>query len=157
MSMLHDNAGPSLLAREGKGQESGIPMGSYNDIVCIEAELSGYRRGCIRVRIDLDKKMVTWRDSLQWNNNFLRSISADNIKRFQTMIPATHVLQWKTHYTGLVSQDDIVSCHPADWVVVVSFAQKPPDRILGSMQFPSEWCIFRELIESITKIPFRLR
>jgi len=157
MSMSHDNAGLALLAREGNGQESEIPMMNYNDIACIEAELSGYRRGCIRVRIDLDRKMVTWRDSLQWNNNFLRSISPDKIKHFQSLIPATHLLQWKTHYTGLVSQDDITTCHPEDWAVVISFSQKIPVRILGSAQFPSEWRLFRDLIESITKIPFRLR
>lgn len=157
MSMLHDNQSPALRAREGNGQDKDIPMNNYSDIVCIEAELSGYRRGCIRVRIDLDRKMVTWGDSLQWNNNFLRSISTDKIKLFQAMIPATHLLQWKTHYTGLVSQDDITVCHPADWAVVISFLQKSPVRILGSRQFPSEWRLFRDLIESITKIPFRLK
>jgi len=157
MSMIQDNAGLAFCASEGNGQVNEIPMMNYNDIECIEAELSGYRRGCIRVRIDLDRKMVTWRDSLQWNNNFLRSISPDKIKHFQSLIPATHLLQWKTHYTGLVSQDDITTCHPEDWAVVISFTQRAPVRILGSAQYPSEWRVFRDLIESITKIPFRLR
>jgi len=157
MSMVQDNAGLAFRAREENGQVNEIPMMNYNDIECIEAELSGYRRGCIRVRIDLDRKIVTWKDSLQWNNNFLRSISPDKIKHFKSLIPATHLLQWKTHYTGLVSQDDITVCHPEDWAVVISFAQRPPVRILGSAQYPSEWRVFRDLIESITKIPFRLR
>jgi len=157
MSMLHDNTGLTLCVREGNGQDSDLPMNDYSDIICIEAELSGYRRGCIRVRVDLNKKMVTWRDSLQWNNNFLRSISADKIQRFQSMIPATHLLQWKMHYNGPVSVENTNVCHPADWAVVISFAQNPPVRILGSRQYPVEWHLFRELIESITKIPFRLR
>lgn len=161
MNMLHGNAGPALCVRQGDGQGDGqdneIQMNNYNDIVCIEAELSGYRRGCIRVRIDFDKKIVTWRDSLQWNNNFLRSISADKINFFKTMMPATHILQWQTHYTSPVSQDNTNVCHPADWAVVISFRQNAPVRILGSMQYPSEWHLFRDLIESMTKIPFRLR
>jgi len=155
MNTMNDIAGLTKYLREGNGQE--LPMISYNDITCIEAELSGYRRGCIRVRIDLDKKMVTWRDSLQWNNNFLRSISPDKLLHFGIMIPATNLLQWKTHYTGLVSQDDIIMCHPADWAVVISFKHNIPIRIVGSSQYPQEWRLFRNLIESITKIPFRLR
>jgi hypothetical protein len=157
MNMTNDKAGLAIHAREGNGHGKEVPMMNYNDIICIEAELSGYRRGCIRVRIDLDRKLVTWRDSLQWNNNFLRSISPDKIKHFQSLIPATHLLQWKTHYTGLISQDDITTCHPEDWAIVISFAQRAPVRILGSAQFPAEWRLFRDLIESITKIPFRLR
>ena len=158
---MHDNTGLTLCVREANGQENegfmNAAINNYEDIVCIDAELSGYRRGCIRVKIDFDKKMVTWRDSLQWNNNFLRSISADKIQTFRTLLPNTHILQWKTHYTGLVSQDDANVCHPSDWAVVISFAQRPPLRILGSRQYPSEWHLFRDLIESITKIPFRLR
>jgi len=157
MSMLPDNKGVAIRNREVSVIESVNGMNGYNDIVCIEAELSGYRRGCIRVKIDLDKKIVTWRDSRQWNNNFLRSISADKIKCFFNLIPTTHLLQWKTHYTGLASQDEISSGHPADWAVVISFSQKVPVRIIGCNQFPSEWRLFRDLIESITKIPFRLR
>jgi len=157
MSILTDNAGLTLCVREGNGQDSDLPMNDYSEIVCIEAELSGYRRGCIHVRIDLSKKLVTWKDSLQWNNNFLRSISADKILRFESKIPATHLLQWKTHYSGPVSQEHTNVCQPADWAVVISFAQNPPLRILGSRQYPVEWHLFRDLIESITKIPFRLR
>lgn len=152
-----ETSGPAHRAGNGIKQDKETHMINYNDIVCIEAELSGYRRGCLRVSIDLEKKLVTWKDSLQWNNNFLRSISPDKAKQFQLMIPATRLLQWKTHYTGLVTQDDIASCHPADWTVVISFSQNPPVRIIGSRQFPQEWRVFRDLVESITKIPFRLR
>lgn len=154
---MPDNKGVAIRSREVSAKESVSVMNGYNDIVCIEAELSGYRRGCIRVKIDLDKKLVTWRDSQQWNNNFLRSISPDKIKNFMNLIPSTHLLQWKTHYVGLASQDEISCGHPAEWAVVISFTQKPPVRIIGSNQFPSEWRLFRDLIESITKIPFRLR
>ena len=145
----------AVPARVRKGQE--MFMSAYDEIVCIEAELSGYRRGSLRVSIDMDKKLIHWKDSHQWNNNFMRSISTDKMKLLCDKLPATHILQWSTHYTGLVSQDDIKSCHDADWTVVISFRHKPQMRIVGSNQFPQEWRAFREMIESIAKIPFRLR
>ncbi len=145
----------AVPARDRKGQE--MFMSAYDEIVCIEAELSGYRRGSLRVSIDMDKKLIHWKDSHQWNNNFMRSISTDKMKLLCDKLPTTHILQWSTHYTGLVSQDDIKSCHDADWTVVISFRHKPQMRIVGSNQFPQEWRAFREMIESIAKIPFRLR
>lgn len=144
-------------AKDGIGQDKDTMMNSYEDITCIETEISGYRRGCIRVRIDFDKRMVTWRDSLQWNNNFLRSISPDKIQHFRTALPSTHILQWKTITYGPNPQETALCCHPEDWAVTVSFRQNPPARISGSGKLPAEWARLRELIEYITKIPFRLR
>jgi len=157
MSMLQNMPLPAGNMKPDRSHDVDMTAKTYQEIICIEAELSGYRRSSLRASIDFDRKIVTWKDSLQWNNNFMRSMSTDKIKELRMCLPGTHLLQWSTHYTGLVSQDDITVCHPADWTVVISFRQSPQVRIVGNSQFPQEWQAFRDLIESITKIPFRLR
>ena len=157
MSLMKNNPVLADCVRGDIALDLDTPERSYQEIVCIEAELSGYHRSCLRVSIDFDRKIVSWKDSHQWNNNFLRSISPERMKNLRSMLPATHLLQWTTHITGPVSLDDDIICHSADWTVAISFRQSPSVRIMGSGQYPQEWQVFRDLIEFITKIPFRLR
>lgn len=157
MSLLKDHpafAGISIGSRE---LDLNASVQSYQDIVCIEAELSGYHRSTLHVSIDFDRRIVAWKDSHQWNNNFLRSISLEKTREIRGMIPATRLLQWTTHMDGPVSQSDAAVCRSADWNVTITFGNRLPVRIIGSGQYPCEWPIFRDMIESITKIPFRLR
>lgn len=133
-------------------------MNSYSDIIGIEAEISGYRRSCLRATILIAKEMVAWKDSLQWNNNFLRSLSSDCLKKIANFLPATNLLQWDPVYKG----PDIVvgegrTTHPMEWSVTVTFADGTIFKSSGTRMFPEEWGIFRQMIECATRVPFRIR
>jgi hypothetical protein len=133
-------------------------MKSYNDIIGIEAEISGYRRPCLRAAILLDKGMVAWNDSLQWNNNFLRSISADCRQEIVGLLPSTQLLQWEPIYE--VTDVATVACRdalPGAWSVTVTFADGTVFKSGGSKLYPENWGIFRKLIEVATRVPFRIR
>jgi hypothetical protein len=39
--------------------------------------------------------MVSWKDSHQWNNNFMRSMSDEQIRICRAQLPGTHILEWK--------------------------------------------------------------
>lgn len=133
-------------------------MQSYNDIIGIEAEISGYRRSCLRATILINKEMVAWKDSLQWNNNFLRSMSADCRQIFMDLIPSTHLLQWEPVYKGPdIGAGPGRATLPMEWSVTVTFTDGTIFRSSGSRQYPQEWGIFRKLIESATRVPFRIR
>lgn len=134
-----------------------LKMSDYRDIVMVEAEISGYRRGCIRVSIDLEKELVIWRDSRQWNNNFLRSISSEKIGHFREALPFTKLLQWTSQLPGQPCEDGAPPAHAVDWAVSVAFREDGRFRIAGRGSFPEKWCLLRDLIEAVTKTPFRLR
>ncbi len=134
--------------------------GNYSDIISIEAELAGYRQGCLKVSIDLQKQIVIWRDSHQWNNNFLRSISPDKVRFIREFLPKTRILQWEKQYGDVVSCEVAGAPSQASWVVILFMyknAPQQPVKITGQGRFPQEWIQFRDLIEAVTKVPFRLR
>lgn len=133
-------------------------MKSYNDIIGIEAEISGYRRTCLRAALFLNKGMVAWNDSLQWNNNFLRSMSADCRQEIADLLPTTQLLQWEPRYEAA---DEIAATGrgtlPREWSVTVTFADGTIFKSAGSRLYPENWCIFRKLIEVATRVSFRIR
>lgn len=46
----------------------------------IELELSAYRRGFISVRLDFTRRVLIWKDSNRWFNNFVRALTAERLK-----------------------------------------------------------------------------
>lgn len=133
-------------------------MNSYNDIIGIDAEISGYRRPCLRASILLNKGMVAWNDSLQWNNNFLRSITADCRQEIVGLLPSTKLLQWAPIYevadeSGVNRRGSLSEA----WSVTVTFTDGTVFRSAGSKVYPEDWPAFRKLVEVATRIPFRIR
>lgn len=139
-------------------------MREYADIVLIEAEISGYRKACLRANIYLDRRLIAWNDSLQWNNNFLRSLAPDCIEGIYARIEKTGLLSWNEHYPEPVSSPDSAVPDPAapafcpeQWAVNVIFRDGTIFRSTGSKNFPPQWREFRDMIECAARAPFRLR
>lgn len=133
-------------------------MNSYNDIIGIEAEISGYRRPCLRASILLNKGMVAWNDSLQWNNNFLWSMSPDCREEILELLPSTHLLQWEPIYEvsgepGINNRGSL----PGAWSVTVTFTDGTVFKSAGSKVYPEKWPVFRKMVEVATRVPFRIR
>jgi hypothetical protein len=157
MSLMQSNPVYTGSGRVGNVQDLAYQNMSVQEIIGMEAELSGYRRSCLRVSIDLSRKIVTWKDSLQWNNNFMRSISQEKMTDFRRALPGTRILQWPDEYSDHADMEECASCHLTNWTIVLTFLHSSPVRITGTGQYPAEWPAFRDMIESITKVPFCLR
>lgn len=130
-------------------------MKDYSDIIRIEAELFGYRKACIRATIYLDRRLIAWNDSLQWNNNFLRSLTPECIGKIYDQIAKTGLLSWNGNYPESVSPPGAVA--PEQWAVNVTFCDGTIFRSTGSKSFPLQWREFRDMIECAARVPFRLR
>lgn len=141
-----------------KGDKAENTMRAYVDITSIEAEISGYRRSCLRATIDLDRKMIAWNDSLQWNNNFLRSLSPGCLTRVQTLLVNTHLLEWDARYSEATEKEDgkYISCSE-EWSLSVTFRDGFVFTSSGCKRYPPDWRAFRDLIECAVRVPFRLK
>ncbi|MBN1892076.1 MAG: hypothetical protein JW780_04780 [Clostridiales bacterium] len=133
-------------------------MKDYDDIVRIEAEISGYRKACLRANIYLDRSLVAWNDSLQWNNNFLRSLSPECMEEIQGRLERTQLLEWNDNYPEPVrSSDENHRFSPENWAVTVTFRDGTIFRSAGSRNYPEQWRAFRDLVECAVRVSFRLR
>ncbi len=129
-------------------------MRDYSDIIRIEAEIFGYRKACLRATVYLDRKLIAWNDSLQWNNNFLRSLTPECVAKMYDQIEQTGILSWNANYPEPVLAG---SAAPEQWTVSVTFNDGTIFRSTGSKSYPSQWREFRDLIECAARVPFRLR
>lgn len=145
-----------VIGNSADDQAVDMDTNSYETIICIETELSAYRRGSIRVRIDFEKKIVTWKDSRQWNNNFFRSLSQQSLDQLRNELPQTDLLHWDQN--NAEDRDNVSSaCAPSDWAVSVYFSDDSILRLSGNNSYPKEWKKYRTMIETITKSHFCLR
>ncbi len=133
-------------------------MSGYGDIVRIEAEISGYRKACLRANIYLDRRLVAWNDSLQWNNNFLRSLTPECMDGINGRLENTGLLSWMQQYPEPMSAESSApGFYPEQWAVTVTFRDGTVFRTTGSRSYPERWREFRDLIECAIRVPFRLR
>ncbi|MGI6077549.1 MAG: hypothetical protein ACOYCB_05210 [Fastidiosipilaceae bacterium] len=58
----------------------------FNDVSIVETELSVPRKGSVRVRIDLDNRILSWRESNRWNRNFTRTINQKEVNMVRQAI-----------------------------------------------------------------------
>ena len=134
-------------------------MNSYEDVISIKAELSAYRKGVLWVKIDLAKRLILWNDSMQWNNNFVRSISPNHMLHMRDLLSSTSFLQWNEITEQDFAEPDLDS--PGEqkfmWEVDVSFSDGKMKRMGGTKQYPDNWNEFKLMIENISRTPFRLR
>lgn len=132
---------------------------NYDDIVSIETELSGYRRGCLKVGIDLVASRIAWTDTHMWNNDFVRALSPELVGRIRQRLPETELLSWATDYAkGIGHLMGSMTCSfPQDWSVVIRFSDGETLKACGVSSFPKQWSTYRQLIEEVAKTSFRLR
>lgn len=131
----------------------------YTDIVAIETELSGYRRGSLRATIDLIQNRIAWVDTHMWNNDFVRALSPDMVAYIREMLPETQLLSWASDYAKGIGNimGSMTSSFPQDWSVAIYFSDGEVLKACGVSNFPQEWGIYRRLIEAVAKTSFRLR
>ncbi len=128
-------------------------MATYEQIHGIETEFCRYRKGSLAVSIDMDRGLITWKDSNHWINDFTRSLSHDAVQAIRNGLAEAGILKWRTCYQP--EQEASVPHGRCSWSVVI----KTPERSLkrhGTDAFPPRWDSFRALIEDISRTSFDL-
>ena len=128
---------------------------SYENITVILAELSAYRRSALTVRVDLEKQILQWKDSLRWNSGFMRSLSADIVRSFRERLADMQILQWE-RWRAAPPPDSTAASRDVVWQVTVSFPDGQSEILGGEKDLPAQWTAFAELIESVARIPFKI-
>jgi hypothetical protein len=54
-----------------------------DDLQCLSVELVVYRKGSLTVQLNLQEGLMTWSESRQWCNNFVRSLSHEQIGKIR--------------------------------------------------------------------------
>ena len=130
-------------------------MHSYHDVNTIRVELTAYRKGSLWVKIDMIKRLVQWNDSIQWSNNFMRSLSPSCMSLLEEKLPETLFLQWDEinpdESSVVPMQKELI------WEVDVSFSDGEMKRMGGNQFYPQNWNEFKSIIENISRTPFRLK
>lgn len=131
----------------------------YSDIVVIETELSGYRRGSLKATIDLEKGRIAWTDTHMWNNDFVRILLPNVIDMIRQELPETDLLSWASDYAKGIGNitGSMTASFPQDWSVEIHFSDGEVLKACGVSSFPAKWYAFRHLIEQVAKTSFRLR
>lgn len=131
----------------------------YRDIVFIETELSGYRRGSLKVSVDFVAGRIAWYDTHMWNNDFVRALAPQLIEKIYSRLPETELLSWATDYAkGIGHLMGSNTCSfPQDWSVEIRFSDGEVLKACGVSNFPKQWSTYRRLIEEVAKTSFRLR
>ncbi len=128
-------------------------MATYDQINTIETEFCRYRKGSLAVSIDMERGLISWKDSNHWVNDFTRSLSPSAIQTMREGLTKAGILKWRTKYEPL--QSDGPAYGRCSWSLVI----KTPDRNLtrrGTDRFPPQWNFFRDLIEDISRTSFDL-
>lgn len=130
------------------------------DIESLDCELAVYRKGFLSVHINLVRGYLTWRESNCWNNNFTRSLRPEQIEQLrQKLAKSGWLLQIPEagEETATCTETGIPESHHMS--VAWSLCLKTQDgchRDAGCDTFPEGWPELRQMIESVSRLPFSL-
>jgi hypothetical protein len=62
------------------------------DIVDLGIELTVYRKGSLSCHVDLERGIMTWEESRQWCNNFIRSLSDEQVDETRQILADSGLL-----------------------------------------------------------------
>ena len=137
---------------------------SVRDIEALDCELAIYRKGFLSVHIDLNRGVLTWRESNSWFNNFTRTLRPDQVEWLRQRLFASSILQ-QVHEeldgpmtTGRLlttEENQPAASAPMAWALCL----KTPGgyrRGSGCGSLPDGWSDLCQTIESVSRTPFAL-
>lgn len=132
-------------------------MPSAADIISLDFELTVYRKGSLHAHVNLVRGYLTWRDSLQWCNNFTRTITDDQIREIRELVLTCRLAEEQTETAGKAvlseHRPDQPGFDPVSWLITI---RQPDDtwQVRGYGTVPDCWLPLKEQIEQISRICF---
>jgi hypothetical protein len=139
------------------------------NLLWVHVELAVYRKGCLTVQLNFQEGIMTWMESRQWCNNFVRSLSDEQVRDTMgilreagllTTLPATGTMAPE----GLAHADagdrpdgaeDVGSRKGSSLTISLIFADHQADFADEEID-PSTWAVLRSQIERLSRVPFQL-
>jgi len=123
------------------------------DVVIFECELTVYRRGSLLVRVNLEQGTMIWKDSRQWCNNFVRTLTDDQVSGFYELISLVMAEENRL----LPDTDETTAPAGSPENIMLTLCGTSEKLVLCQSQIDAlVWTKLRRAIERLSKTPFRL-
>lgn len=130
----------------------------YDNITVLEVGITSFGNEGYAVKYDFVKKVIQWRDSYMWNNNFTRSLNETDFRTLKEELPKSGMLEWMKGYNSGLSNDfgDQTQI-PGEWKITIVFEDGTKLTAGAEQHFPKKWKFLKTLIEKTTGCSFVLR
>jgi hypothetical protein len=140
------------------------------DLISLQVELSVYRKGCLTVQLNFQEGIMTWMESRQWCNNFVRSLSDEQVRETISIVEKTGMpdavpAAEKAVQSALEQADpgdlrparsgDVTAETGSSLRFLLSFPESQVE-LSGEVIIPSAWATLRNQIEKLSRVPFQL-
>ena len=130
----------------------------YEKITVLEVGITSFGNEGYAVKYDFVKKVIQWRDSYMWNNNFTRSLNETDYNTLKNELPKSGMLEWMKGYnSGLENDFGDKTQIPGEWKITVVFDDDTKMTAGAEQHFPKKWKFLKNLIEKTTGCSFILR
>ena len=130
----------------------------YDKITVLEVGITSFGNEGYAVKYDFVKKVIQWRDSYMWHNNFTRSLNETDYNTLKEELPKSGMLEWMKGYnSGLENDFGDQTQIPGEWKITVEFEDKTKLTAGAEQHFPKKWKFLKNLIEKTTGCSFILR
>jgi hypothetical protein len=130
----------------------------YDNIAVLEVGITTFGNEGYAVKYDFVKKVIQWRDSYMWNNNFTRSLNDTDYKTLKEELPKSGMIEWiKGYNNGLADEFGDKTTIPGEWKITIEFNDKTKLTAGDQQHFPKNWKFLKNLIEKTTGCSFVLR
>ena len=130
----------------------------YDNITVLEVGITSFGNEGYAVKYDFVKKVIQWRDSYMWNNNFTRSLNETDYNTLKEELPKSGMLEWMKGYnSGLENDFGDQTQNPGEWKITVVFDDGTKLTAGAEQHFPKKWKFLKTLIEKTTGCSFVLR
>ncbi len=131
---------------------------AYDNIAVLEVGITAFGNEGYAVKYDFVKKVILWRDSYMWNNNFTRSLNDSDYKTLKEELPKSGMIEWMRGYnSGLADEFGDKSSIAGEWKITVEYNDGTKLTAGAQEHFPKKWKLLKSLIEKTTGCSFILR
>jgi hypothetical protein len=125
----------------------------HADILSLDCELYVYRKGCLSVSLNFLQHTMIWRESRQWCNNFVRTLTDDQVGRLRALIQSSGILHEPECPEDGGGADDRTVLRRLKLVLGLKTGQVA--FALQDNDLPA-WVMVRREIEKLSHVPFEL-
>ena len=131
---------------------------AYDNIAVLEVGITAFGNEGYAVKYDFVQKVILWRDSYMWNNNFTRSLNDSDYKTLKEELPKSGMIEWMKGYNGgLADEFGDKSSIAGEWKITVEYNDGTKLTAGAQEHFPKKWKLLKSLIEKTTGCSFILR
>jgi hypothetical protein len=118
------------------------------DLLSVQVELAVYRKGSLSVQLNFQQGIMSWQESRQWCNNFVRSLSDEQMREMMNTLRESGLL---TAVPALAPP----AGKGSSLLLSLTYADRQVE-LTGEDVPPAGWASLRSQIERLSRVPFQL-